>query len=128
MPRFVLITIAHVKYISGLRCIVAPLREGGAIYRPNARTPGEGASALTGGRVVAARMFAGLVPRARAAADAPPVPPARDSAFDLAGRNERRSSVVRHKIAEPLGRHLDLGEQGQPRCGPGWSTAGEHGH
>src|SRR2546426_5721329 len=48
MSRFVLITIAHVKDIGGLRRVVAPLREGGAIYRPNAGTPGEVAGALTG--------------------------------------------------------------------------------
>src|SRR5262245_34743585 len=48
MPRFVLLTIAHVKDIGGLHRVVLPLLEGGAIYRPNAGTPGEVAGALTG--------------------------------------------------------------------------------
>ena len=208
MPRFVLITIAHVKDIGGLRRVVAPLREGGAIYRPNAGAPGEVAGALTstltglrtrssgvpcgptfeyqtlkepatgavpehihfirhtggdqaratedpssarhtihhhlrrrlahqiveaaqhlaGRRVDAAGNVASLVLLARAAVDEYPVLPACDGAFELAGLDESRSSVVRHEIAETLGRHLDLGEQGQSRCGPGRSTAGEHCH
>src|SRR3989441_10585448 len=48
MPRFVLITIAYVKDVGGLRRVVSPLLEGGAIYRPNAGTPGEVAGAFTG--------------------------------------------------------------------------------
>src|SRR5262249_4540397 len=48
VPRFVLITIAHVKDISGARRVVAPLCEGGAIYRPNAGAPSEVAGALAG--------------------------------------------------------------------------------
>src|SRR5947209_2517815 len=48
MPRFVLITVAHVKDIGGARRVVSPLLEGGALYRPNAGAPGEGAGALTG--------------------------------------------------------------------------------
>src|SRR5262252_7810022 len=48
MPRFVLIPIAHVKDIGGLRHVVAPLLEGGAVYRPNTGTPGEVAGALMG--------------------------------------------------------------------------------
>src|SRR5206468_7152967 len=46
--RFVLITIAHVKDIGGLRSVIAPLREGSAIYRLNAGTPGEAAGARAG--------------------------------------------------------------------------------
>ena len=206
MPRFVLITIAHVKDIGGVRRVVLPLFEGGAIYRPNAGTPGEVAGALTGAltgwrtrgsgeacgptleyqtlqepaaravpehihlirhtggdearatedaagarhtihyhlrrrlaheiveaaqhlagrRVDAAGNVASLVLLARAAVDEHPVLPARDGAFELAGRDESRSSMMRHKIAETLGRHLDLREQCQSRCSPGRSTAGEH--
>src|SRR5262245_10980152 len=48
MPRFVLITITHIKDISGLRRVVAPLREGGTIYRLKAGTPGEMAGTFTG--------------------------------------------------------------------------------
>src|SRR5262249_6436897 len=197
-----------VKDIGGLRRVVSPLREGVAIYRPNASTPGEVAGALagaltgwrtrgsgepcsptlerqtlqepatgavpehihfirnTGGdetratedaagtrhtihhhlrrrltheiveaaqhlagrRVDAAGNVASLVLLARAAVDEHPVLPAREGACELAGRDERRSSVVRHEIAETLGRHLDLGEQGQSRCGPARSTPGAHCH
>src|SRR5262245_45087184 len=48
MPRFLLFTIAHVKDIGGLRRVVAPLLEGGVIYRLNAGAPGESTGALTG--------------------------------------------------------------------------------
>src|SRR5262245_22790023 len=208
MPRFVLLTIAHVKDIGGLRRVVSPLLKGGAIYRPNAGTPGESTGALTstltgvrtrgsgepggptleyqtlkepatgavpehihlirytsgdearatedaagarhtihhhlrrraayeiveaaqhlaGRRVDATGNVASLVLLARAAVDEHPVLSAREGTFELAGRDECRTSVVRPGIAETLGRHLDLGEQGQSRCSPGRSAAGEHGH
>src|SRR5262249_15432360 len=48
MPRFVLITVTHVKDIGGLRRVVSPLPEGGAIYRPKAGTPGGVTGALRG--------------------------------------------------------------------------------
>src|SRR5262249_61621930 len=83
---------------------------------------------LAGRCVDAARNVARLVLLARAAVDKHPVLPVSEGACELAGRDESRLSVVRHEIAETLGWHLDLGEQGQSCCGPGRRTAGEHGH
>src|SRR5215472_3369471 len=88
----------------------------------------EAAEHLAGRRIDAAGNVAGFVLAARGAVDEHPVLSARERAVELASSDKSRSSMSRDEIAEPLGGHLDLGEQGQSRGSPRRRPTGEHGH